>query len=424
MRQSGRNIMTNKGKRNNHAFEHLPNVNVGDYDYELPEDKIAQYPIEKRDNSKLLVYKGNEIVTDHFINIVKYLPENTLLVFNNTKVIKARLLFQKKSGAWIELLCLEPILPHSYEKSLLSKKPVEWKCMIGNLKKWTGGSLSLQFFHNGQSRILTAQKVTQEGDAWRIRFEWSNYDLSFGEVIEYSGHVPLPPYIKRTDTYIDQNAYQTVYSRVEGSVAAPTAGLHFTGEVLKKLSEAGIRTIELTLHVGAGTFQPVKSSDIKNHEMHSERFYVTNNLVESLFENSGKVVAVGTTSVRTLESLYWMGIQVMQGKMDTDKEFIVGQWEPYLHSEKATPVSALKALSDYMKKNQIRILEGSTSLLIVPGYEFRIIKGLITNFHLPRSTLLMLISAWVGDAWKKIYDYAIINDFRFLSYGDSSLLLR
>lgn len=395
-----------------------------DYFYDLPDEKIAQYPLKERDSSRLLVYKDSKISSDLFRNISNYLPENSLLVFNNTRVIRARLLFRKESGARIEILCLEPVLPKNYELSLRSKNQVEWKCIIGNLKKWKSRTLSLSFKRRGTSHLLVAEKVCQYGEEWRIRFSWNNPELNFGEVIESAGHVPLPPYIKREDEACDASSYQTVYSRVKGSVAAPTAGLHFTETVLDNLSRKPVRMTELTLHVGAGTFRPVSSSKITDHEMHAEYFFVTRETIEILRESRGNIISVGTTSLRTLESLFWIGVSIIEQSPVTEGRFIISQWEPYSKKTNVTPDDALHAVSDYMKSNNITILTGSTSLIIVPGYKFRMIRGLITNFHQPGSTLLLLVSAWVGTDWKKIYSYALENNFRFLSYGDSSLLYK
>lgn len=405
------------------GFDDL-NFEMSDYDYSLPDEKIAQYPVKKRDSSRLLVYNDSKVSSDLFRNICNYLPENSLLVFNNTRVIRARLLFRKDSGAKIEILCLEPVLPKNYELSFRSKNQVEWKCIIGNLKKWKSRSVSLSFTHYGVSHLLVAEKVCPEGEAWRIRFSWDNYGLNFGEVIEYAGHVPLPPYIKREDEEGDTKSYQTVYSKIEGSVAAPTAGLHFTEDVLNNLSQKSIRMTELTLHVGAGTFQPVNSGKITDHEMHSENFFITRETIEMLRKSQGNIISVGTTSLRTLESIFWIGVGILEKPAVISDRFIISQWEPYSGKTNVATDDALNAVINYMRKNNIALLNGSTSLIIVPGYKFRMISGLITNFHQPRSTLLLLVSAWVGNDWKKIYDYALANNFRFLSYGDSSLLYK
>jgi len=400
----------------------MKRINITDYDYDLPEERIAQYPVKDRDASKLLLSDGNSISSDIFRNIDKYLPSDSLLVFNNTRVIRARLLFQKKSGAGIEILCLEPLNPVSYEISFSSESPVEWKCIIGNLKKWKTGRLSLKFNHNREEHELHAERICAEEEAWRIRFSWDKSNLSFSEVIEASGHTPLPPYITRKDAEEDSERYQTVYSAVNGSVAAPTAGLHFTDGVLKALSVKGIKNTNITLHVGAGTFQPVRTENVMQHEMHTEHFFVTNDTIDELIENHGRIIAVGTTSVRTLESLYWLGVKAKTDSPLHAGNLIIEQWEPYEKDSGISVADSLNALKFLMKNNDINLLHASTKIIIVPGYKFRMIKGIITNFHQPRSTLLLLISAWTGNRWKQIYKYALENGFRFLSYGDSSLL--
>jgi len=403
----------------------LKDINIEDYDYDLPENRIAQYPVEERDNSKLLLYNKGRIGMDKFRNIPEYLPAESLLVFNNTKVIRARLLFQKETGAIIEVLCLEPLIPVDYEKSFGSFSPVEWKCMVGNLKKWKKGILSSGFRYNGRECRLSVEKVSPEtGGAWRIRFKWDHCGITFGEVIETTGHIPLPPYVNREDEEMDYLRYQTVYSSVKGSVAAPTAGLHFTEDVLNKIISKGTRSAEVTLHVGAGTFQPVKTKDIRKHEMHREYYVVTKKTIELLLHHRYKIMAVGTTSVRTLESLYWLGVKLKLNPDACKNGFFTGQWEPYEPERNVTPDESLGILLDQMKKEGTDHFEASTSIMIVPGYKFRVISGMITNFHQPKSSLLLLISAWVGRDWKKIYSYALENGFRFLSYGDSSLLLR
>ena len=400
------------------------NINIADYDYNLPEERIAQYPIAERDASRLLFFDGINISSDIFKNIGNHLPAGSLLVFNNTRVIRARLLFKKKSGAGIEILCLEPLNPASYETSFLSTGPVEWKCIIGNLKKWKTGGLKLKFNVYSRKYELTAEKICPEGEAWRIRFSWNDTVLSFSEVIDASGHTPLPPYITREDEKEDSVRYQTVYSRIKGSVAAPTAGLHFTENLLKKLSEDGAKRTEITLHVGAGTFQPVRTMDVAEHEMHCEHFFVTNDTIDYLIENYGRIIAVGTTSARTIESLYWLGIKTAMLSPTEIWKPEVDQWEPYHLNTDITGKDSLTALKIHMERNKIKVLEASTRIIIVPGYRFRIVNGIVTNFHQPRSTLLLLIAAWAGGDWKKIYKYALDNGFRFLSYGDSSLLIR
>jgi len=399
-------------------------INIEDYNYGLPEEKIAQYPVEERDMSQLLVLKSDDISKDIFRNIDNYIPSDTLLVFNNTRVIRARLLFRKETGAAIEVLCLEPLSPFEYELSFSSEEKVEWKCIIGNLKKWKQGKIVTPFIKDNKNYFLTAEKICPEGDAWRIRFSWDCDNMSFGEVVEASGHIPLPPYLNREDEDEDYIRYQTVYSTVKGSVAAPTAGLHFTKSVFERLALKGIETAELTLHVGAGTFQPIKANLIANHEMHCEHFYITAGTIELLQKKLGKTIAVGTTSVRTLESLYWLGVKIARKQPGTAGSLSLGQWEPYEPDSPITPAESLEILQGFMKKHNISELHASTSIMIIPGYKFRMINGMITNFHQPRSTLLLLISAFLGDKWKEVYKFALDNNFRFLSYGDSSILLK
>ncbi|HPT20604.1 MAG TPA: S-adenosylmethionine:tRNA ribosyltransferase-isomerase [Bacteroidales bacterium] len=399
-------------------------IDLNDYDYHLPDERIAQHPVKERDLSKLLVFDQNKISDDVFRNIENYLPSDSLLVFNNTRVIKARILFQKETGAAIEVFCLEPLMPFEYELAFSSKEPVEWKCIIGNLKKWKNGILSTSFDSGGHQYKLNAEKLQPEGEAWRIRFTWSCREISFGQVIEAIGHIPLPPYINRNDESEDATRYQTIYSKIKGSVAAPTAGLHFTDYVLEKLKEKGIRSAEITLHVGAGTFKPVKSDNVFDHEMHCEHFSVTSETVETLIKNLGKIIPVGTTSVRTLESLYWLGVKVTYDKTIFGPELSLGQWEPYSITTSLSAKESLESLLEMMKRQNLSVIQASTRIMIVPGYKFRMMKGIITNFHQPKSTLLLLISAWIGDRWKDIYRFALDHNFRFLSYGDCSLLLK
>lgn len=402
----------------------ISDIDLKDYDYALPHDRIAQYPVTERDLSRLLVYKDNQISKDIFRNISRYIPSDSLLVFNNTRVIRARLLFRKESGAAIEVLCFEPLAPAEYEASFGSRGPVEWKCIIGNLKKWKSGIIKTTYILKGKQYELTARKLEQDGDAWRIRFEWNSSGSSFGEIIDSAGRLPLPPYIERDAEPDDLNRYQTVYSSIRGSVAAPTAGLHFTKKMVERLRISGIAMTELTLHVGAGTFKPIKSESIADHEMHCEHFQVSIETLELLQKSEGKIIPVGTTSVRTLESLYWLGVKLRKDSSFIIKELSIGQWDPYKSVSEITPGEAIESLHKYMKVNDLSVLHASTSIMIIPGYEFRILNGMITNFHQPMSTLLLLISAWVRDSWKEIYRYALENEFRFLSYGDCSILFR
>ena len=402
----------------------LPKINIEDYNYDLPEERIAQYPVKERDSSKLLVFKGGRNSEDKFSNISNQLSDNDLLVFNNTRVIRARLKFTKETGATIEILCLEPLTPFDYEHSFRSADPVEWKCIVGNLKKWKSGILTSSFSFKGKRYELFAEKLKPEGEAWRIRFHWNLKDISFGEVTDAVGHIPLPPYVKRDDENEDNIRYQTVYSTIKGSVAAPTAGLHFSTEVLDIINTKGIRSVELTMHIGAGTFKPVKVNDIKKHEMHCEHFIISKKVIETLSTFKGRIIAVGTTSVRTLESLYWLGLKIIKDPSFADSELFIEQWEPYAKAAEVTTEESYKALLEFMKKRKTSTLEGATKIMIIPGYKFRVIDGMVTNFHQPKSTLLLLISAWVGNEWKEIYNFAFRNNFRFLSYGDSSLLLK
>jgi S-adenosylmethionine:tRNA ribosyltransferase-isomerase len=402
----------------------MKNIDINEFDYDLPDDRIAQYPVSERDRSQLLIYRNNTITKDTFNKIDEYIPADSLLIFNNTRVIRARILFRKKTGALIEVLCLEPFSPFDYALSFSSRVPVEWKCIIGNLKKWKSGILETSFGYNGGSYSLFAERLKPEGEAWQIKFSWDCAGLTFGEVIEATGHIPLPPYINRKDEAEDLERYQTVYSRISGSVAAPTAGLHFTDEVFGKISARGIKKAELTLHVGAGTFKPVKAKNINEHEMHCEHFSIDAGTINLLLENQDKIIPVGTTSVRTLESLYWLGVKLIHNMPEKQTNLLLGQWEAYELPSGVSVTESLTALLNLMKENNVKQIQAATSIMIVPGYQFRIANGIITNFHQPRSTLLLLISAWTGNRWREIYNFAIENRFRFLSYGDSSLLLK
>jgi S-adenosylmethionine:tRNA ribosyltransferase-isomerase len=402
----------------------MKEISINDYNYDLPENRIAQYPVTERDSSKLLIYCQGKITQNIFRNIDESIPADSLLVFNNTRVIRARILFRKDTGAMIEVLCLEPLSPSEYELSFSSCTSVEWKCIIGNLKKWKTGEIHTSFIYNGENYKLTAQKIHPEGDTWMIRFKWNCQSISFGEVIEATGHIPLPPYINREDEAEDIKRYQTVYSRIKGSVAAPTAGLHFTETVFEKLKKKGIKTTEVTLHVGAGTFQPIKSDNIFDHEMHCEHFFISIDTLDIIKNNLGKIISVGTTSVRTLESLYWLGVRLIRDPSAGSTDLAIGQWEADKTDLNFTAVESLEAIKRYLVINKLKNLSASTSIMVTPGYNFKIINGIITNFHQPKSTLLLLISAWTGNDWKSIYKYALDNDFRFLSYGDCSLLLK
>ncbi len=397
-------------------------IDIDEYDYLLPDERIAKFPLAERDASKLLIYNKGNISESRFKNLVDYLPEKTLLVRNNTRVVQARVLFFKETGARIEVFCLEPHSPSDYAVAFQQREQCEWTCMIGNLKKWKEGALTRQFEVESRSVTLTAERIDSSGLSHTVRFSWDSPSLTFADILEDVGELPIPPYLNRETEESDKETYQTVYAKVEGSVAAPTAGLHFTDAVLEDLEKHAIRSIEVTLHVGAGTFQPVKSKSIGDHTMHSEMISVTKDTLEELLRNLGSIIAVGTTSVRTLESLYFLGRQLILSPETF--QFQVKQWEPYNSTALYPPTEeALSALIEYMNAHQLKKLNAATQIIIAPGYKFRLVSGMITNFHQPKSTLLLLISAFVGADWKKIYNYAFDNEFRFLSYGDSSLLL-
>mgnify|MGYP003764318945 FL=1 len=397
---------------------------IDDYNYGLPDERIAKYPLVERDQSKLLVYRQGKISEDVFIHAADYLPENTLLIYNNTKVIHARILFQKATGAQIEVFCLEPVAPADYALSLGTTNGCVWKCIVGNLKKWKQGPLTKSIVVNQYSFELTASLLTSEGNAQYISFSWSNPQISFAEILEQSGEIPIPPYLHRKAEESDKTTYQTVYSKIKGSVAAPTAGLHFTDRVMRSLKKKHIQTAELTLHIGAGTFQPVKSTDVADHQMHTELFVVSRTTIENLLHRLGSIIAVGTTTVRTLESLYYIGLQIIQKKAVQEGCFFISQWEPYQQKSDISAEASLLAVIDYLKIHNLDAVHAQTQIIIQPGYQFKMIEGMFTNFHQPKSTLLLLVSAFVGKNWKQIYDYALHHDFRFLSYGDSSLLLK
>ena len=402
----------------------MPELNPNDYNYDLPRERIAQYPLQDRDSSKLLVFRNDNISEDNFINLPRYIPEGSLLVFNNTRVIRARLIFFKDPGARIEVFCVEPVNPADYSLSFGSREPVEWKCIIGNLKKWKKGSLQMQISGIHGNHKLLAERIRKEENLWRIRFSWDLKNTTFGEVIEIAGHTPLPPYINREEVKEDYVRYQTIYALQKGSVAAPTAGLHFTNKVLEDLHSNGVFFTDVTLHVGVGTFQPIKSDKIKNHIMHTEHFYITATSIESIHKHIGKIIAVGTTSVRTLESLYWLGVKLINNADSDPDRLYINQWEVYDHQDNISTYESIGYVLSWMQNKKLSSIHASTRLIIVPGYHFRVIEGMVTNFHLPKSTLLFLISAWTGNSWKNIYAYAMNHNFRFLSYGDSSLLLR
>lgn len=401
-------------------------IKISDYNYPLPDERIAKFPLSHRDESKLLIYDKGVVSEDSFKNLPKYLPSHGLMVFNNTKVIQARLHFRKESGALIEVFLLEPAEPTDYELMFQTRGHCSWYCLIGNLKKWKEGPLVREINIDGGPLRIIATRGEVHGTSHRIIFEWNRDDVSFAELIDIVGELPIPPYLNRKTEESDKTNYQTVYSKIKGSVAAPTAGLHFTTEVLKALDAHGIDREELTLHVGAGTFKPVKTEAIGGHEMHTEFVSVRRSTIEKLLHHNCEAIAVGTTSVRTLESLYFMGVKVISNPDISEEQLHVQQWEPYEPSPLGkwpSVESALTALADYLKRNQIDVLHSSTQIIIAPGYEYKIVRRLVTNFHQPQSTLLLLVSAFVKGDWHTIYNYALAHDFRFLSYGDSSLLI-
>ena len=397
-------------------------IDINDFDYPLPDERIAKFPLERRSDSKLLIYRNGDITQSHFRSLAEQLPAGSLLVFNNTKVIRARVIMHKASGARIEVFCLEPHLPADYEHAFTVKGECEWSCIVGNLKKWKEGFVGIDFDYEGTPCSLRAE-IAERGEREHIvRFTW-DVDLTFGQLLEYLGRIPIPPYLNRESEEIDLTRYQTVYSKFEGSVAAPTAGLHFTDEMIAQMTQQGFSFDEVTLHVGAGTFLPVKSDNAAEHPMHTEHFEVRLATLENLLAHNVDVTAVGTTSVRTLESLPVLGWRIRQGGTP-DAERTIGQWESYDIPANYTGREVLEDLIGYMKANGLERLKAATQIMITPlGFRFRIVKRIVTNFHQPKSTLLLLVSAYIGDDWRRMYRYALENDFRFLSYGDSSLLI-
>lgn len=405
-------------------MEETKHIHIDNYNYALPDERIAKYPLDERDQSKLLLYKHGQITHDTFAELPNYLPRNSLMVFNNTRVIQARLHFRKETGALIEIFCLEPLIPHDYALMFQQTGSCSWCCLIGNLKKWKSGNLSRTVVVNGRELTLTVRKGELQGNNHRIDFSWDATDVTFADLLEAIGELPIPPYLNRQTEERDKTTYQTVYSKIKGSVAAPTAGLHFTPNVLKALDEHGIERDEITLHVGAGTFKPVKSEEIADHEMHTEYICVPRESIAKLIRHNGACIAVGTTSVRTLESLYYIGLKLSRNPDLTEEELHVNQWEPYEHAACCSPLEALQHIADYLNRHQLPALHTSTQIIIAPGYTYHIVKAIVTNFHQPKSTLLLLVSAFVGEAnWRSIYNYALDHEFRFLSYGDSSLLI-
>ncbi|NVK91720.1 S-adenosylmethionine:tRNA ribosyltransferase-isomerase [Bacteroides sp. L10-4] len=406
--------------------ENPKHIRISEFNYSLPDERIAKFPLPVRDQSKLLLYRHGEVSEDRFISLPEYLSSGSLMIFNNTKVIQARLHFRKETGALIEVFCLEPIQPNDYVLNFQQTEHVAWLCMVGNLKKWKEGTLRREMTVKGKPLTLTAERGECHGTSHWVNFRWNNPEVTFADILEVFGELPIPPYLNRETQESDKETYQTVYSKIKGSVAAPTAGLHFTPRILDALRNKGVELEELTLHVGAGTFKPVKSEEIEGHEMHTEYISVSRNTLEKLIAHDGKAVAVGTTSVRTLESLYHIGVILLNNPEATEENLHVRQWQPYEMSGETAATSAvesLQAIVAYLDRHSMETLHTSTQIIIAPGYEYKIVKAMVTNFHQPQSTLLLLVSAFVHGDWQKIYNYALANDFRFLSYGDSSLLI-
>ena len=402
-------------------MKNIQEIAIAEYDYPLPDERIAKYPLAERDTSKLLLYKAGEIREDRFSNLPSFIPQGALMVFNNTRVIQARLRFRKETGAQIEVFCLEPEQPADYQLMFQETKECVWQCLVGNSSRWKGGVLSQVIEIDGVQVTLSVERVSSAA-VNLVRFFWDG-GFTFAQLLEAAGELPIPPYLNRKTEESDMSTYQTVYSKVKGSVAAPTAGLHFTPAVLGALDAAGVQRGEVTLHVGAGTFKPVKSELIADHEMHEEYIEVQRGLIERIIAAGGAAVAVGTTSVRTLESLYFLGEKVSENPLIEESELCVGQWEPYNREHTMSTVEALTALLQWLDAKGLDRVHSHTRIMIAPGYTFRIVKAIVTNFHQPKSTLLLLVSAFIGDDWRRVYDFALENGFRFLSYGDSSLLV-
>ena len=411
-------------------------IQISDYNYALPDERIAKYPLPQRDHSKLLLYRQGEVSDDVFYNLPSHLPQGALMVFNNTRVIQARMHFRKSTGALIEIVLLEPACPADYEQMFQTRGRCSWLCLVGNLKKWKEGTLTRTLNVEHGALNITATRKGEQGTSHLIEFEWDNSQVSFAELIDAAGELPIPPYLNRDTEESDKTTYQTVYSKIKGRVAAPTAGLHFTPEVLAAIDARGIDREEVTLHVGAGTFKPVKSAEIADHEMHTEYIAVHRQTLEKLLAHQCQAIAVGTTSVRTLESLYYMGLKTLRNPDIAEEQLHVSQWEPYqdppsplFRGALSSPPKqgeverVLQALLTWMDRRALTVLHSSTQIIIAPGYDYKIVKMLVTNFHQPQSTLLLLVSAFVHGDWRRIYDYALTHDFRFLSYGDSSLLI-
>ncbi|NDV70306.1 S-adenosylmethionine:tRNA ribosyltransferase-isomerase [Dysgonomonas sp. 25] len=402
-------------------------IHIDDFDYQLPDERIAKYPLPERDASKLLVYRKGEIIDSQFTSLPDFLPADSLLIFNNSKVIQARMHFQKPTGAQIEIFCLEPHAPHDYALIFQQTTKCSWICLVGNLKKWKEGYLAKAITVNSKQVEVSARRLQSHGDSHIIAFEWNDSSITFADILDAMGELPIPPYLNRETEEQDKQTYQTIYSKIKGSVAAPTAGLHFTERVLQELKPKGISTDEVTLHVGAGTFKPVKVQHVDEHVMHAEFIAVRRELIQHLLDHTGKIVAVGTTSVRTLESLYYIG-ELLE-KDASPENLKVDQFQPYKGGSSLSKEQALENILDYLDRNNLHNLIAETQIMIKPGYTFHLVDAIVTNFHQPKSTLLLLVSAFTAldgkyDCWRRIYGHALNNGYRFLSYGDSSLLLR
>ena len=407
-------------------IDDIRNIRIEDFDYPLPDERIAKHPLAEREKCKLLYFRDGDIKQYQFSDVPALLPEHSMLIYNNTKVINARLRFRKPGGgATIEIFCLEPIDPVDYAQIFQTTSSCTWLCLVGNSKRWKSGDLTQTVNINGEDVTLAATRGERRGNAFLITFSWDKSDVTFASLLEAIGEIPIPPYLNRGTEPSDSSDYQTVYSHIKGSVAAPTAGLHFTDGVLAECDRRGITRRELTLHVGAGTFQPVKSDTIGGHDMHTEFISVPRQLIIDIINATSPIVAVGTTSVRTLESLYYIGLILHRNPDATESDLCVGQWMPYTEGSPISTREALQAIVDYLDRHHIDTYLGSTQIMIAPSFQVHVISGMITNFHQPQSTLLLLVSAFVGgERWRDIYRYALDNDFRFLSYGDGSLLLR
>jgi S-adenosylmethionine:tRNA ribosyltransferase-isomerase len=405
---------------------HPKDLQIKDFSYNLPDERIAKYPLANRDQSKLLIYKGEQITESVYKQIAKEIPENSLLLFNNTKVVEARLLFQKETGATIEIFCLEPDDRYlDITSAMLQKGKVCWKCLVGGAKKWKDPQISKTILMGGRTIVFTAERKNQIADSYLIEFSWDDISISFAEILHAAGLIPLPPYLNRAAETSDLDRYQTIYAKYDGSVAAPTAGLHFTEAIFEQLDAKNIERAYLTLHVGAGTFKPVKAEKMDGHEMHAEFIEISVAFIQKIISKlNDTIIPVGTTSMRTIESLYWLGVKTIVQSDIALSELVIHQWDPYtIDASSISAAEALHALIAWMQKNEIELLITKTQIIIAPGYSFKIAKALITNFHQPQSTLLLLVSALIGAEWKRVYQYAIENEFRFLSYGDGCFLI-